>query len=81
MSWIRFNRLGQSQKPPEGDVVRITTNLVQIDAVITDKSGKLITDLKSEELQLLGQPATEDYTFLLHSRRQHRRPAGIEAFR
>jgi hypothetical protein len=38
---------GQGQKPPEGDVVRITTNLVQVDAVITDKSGKLITDLKT----------------------------------
>ena len=41
-----------SRKSPEGDVVRITTNLVQIDAVITDKNGKLITDLKPEELQL-----------------------------
>jgi hypothetical protein len=41
-----------SQKPSDGDVVRITTNLVQVDAVITDKSGKLITDLKPEELQL-----------------------------
>jgi VWFA-related protein len=44
--------LGQ-QQPSEGDVVRITTNLVQIDAVITDKSGKPVTDLKPEELQLL----------------------------
>ena len=43
----------QSQKPSDGDVVRITTNLVQVDAVITDKDGKLITDLKPEELQLL----------------------------
>ncbi len=41
-----------SQQPSDGDVVRITTNLVQFDAVITDKSGKLITDLKPEELQL-----------------------------
>ncbi len=44
---------GQEQKPSDGDVVRITTNLVQVDAVVTDKSGKLITDLKPEELQLL----------------------------
>ena len=41
-----------SQKPSEGDVVRITTNLVQVDAVITDKSGKPITDLRSAALQL-----------------------------
>lgn len=43
---------GQDQKPSDGDVVRITTNLVQIDAVITDKNGNVITDLKPEELQL-----------------------------
>jgi len=41
-----------SQKPAEGDVVRITTNLVQVDAVITDKSGKPVTDFRPEELQL-----------------------------
>src|SRR4026208_882725 len=42
----------QSQKPSDGDVVRITPNLVQVDAVITDKNGKLITDIKPAELQL-----------------------------
>jgi VWFA-related protein len=41
-----------SQNPAEGDVVRITTNLVQMDAVITDKNGNPITDLKPEELRL-----------------------------
>jgi VWFA-related protein len=40
------------QKPPQDDVVRITTNLVQVDTVITDRSGKLVTDFKPEELQL-----------------------------
>lgn len=41
-----------SPKPAQDDVVRITTNLVQVDAVITDKNGKPITDFKPEELQL-----------------------------
>lgn len=40
------------QKPDEADVVRITTNLVQVDAVITDKQGKVVTDLKPEELEI-----------------------------
>jgi VWFA-related protein len=35
------------------DVVRITTNLVQVDAVVTDKSGKPVTDLKPEEIEIL----------------------------
>jgi VWFA-related protein len=34
------------------DVVKITTNLVQIDAVVTDKKGKRVTDLKPEEVEL-----------------------------
>jgi VWFA-related protein len=46
------------QKPESDDVVRITTNLVQVDAVVTDKNGKVVTDLKSEEIKILedGRP-------------------------
>ena len=40
------------QQPESDDVVRITTNLVQVDAVITDKDGKLVTDLKPEEIEI-----------------------------
>src|SRR5437763_13177831 len=48
-------------KPPQidaDDVVRITTNLVQVDAVVTDKDGQLVTDLKPEKVQILedGKP-------------------------
>jgi VWFA-related protein len=42
----------QPQKPEDVDVVRITTNLVQVDAVVTDKNGKVVTDLKSDELEI-----------------------------
>jgi VWFA-related protein len=50
-----------SQKPSrndEDDVVRITTNLVQVDAVITDKNGKPVTDLRADEVEILenGKP-------------------------
>ncbi|HEY0347412.1 MAG TPA: VWA domain-containing protein, partial [Pyrinomonadaceae bacterium] len=41
----------QTQKP-EVDVVRITTNLVQVDAVVTDRNGKVVTDLKPEEVEI-----------------------------
>jgi VWFA-related protein len=51
------NPQGQQQEAPPGkqeesDVVRITTNLVQVDAVVTDKSGKPVTDLKPQEIQI-----------------------------
>src|SRR5436305_11413915 len=39
-------------KPEDVDVVRITTNLVQVDAVVTDSKGKLVTDLKPEEIEI-----------------------------
>jgi VWFA-related protein len=42
----------QPEKPDEDDVVRITTNLVQVDAVVTDKNGKIVTDLKADEVQI-----------------------------
>jgi VWFA-related protein len=42
-----------SQQPPktdDDDVVKITTSLVQVDAVVSDKNGRQITDLRPEEL-------------------------------
>ncbi|MEO8435778.1 MAG: VWA domain-containing protein [Pyrinomonadaceae bacterium] len=55
---------GQRSAPPpppqDDEVVRITTKLVQVDAVVTDGKGKLVTDLKPEELQISedGKPQT-----------------------
>jgi VWFA-related protein len=39
-------------------VVRITTNLVQVDAVVTDKGGRQVIDLKPEDFEILedGKP-------------------------
>jgi VWFA-related protein len=48
----------QPGKQNEDEVVRITTNLVQVDPVITDRNGKIVTDLQPEEVQILedGRP-------------------------
>ena len=45
-------------KPADDDVVRITTNLVQVDPVITDSKGKPVTDLRADEVQIFedGKP-------------------------
>jgi VWFA-related protein len=42
----------QVQPADEEDVVRITTNLIQIDAVVVDKNGKPITDLSAEDFEI-----------------------------
>src|SRR5215207_11116362 len=36
----------------DDDVVRITTNLVQFDAVVTDKQGRHVADLRPEEFEV-----------------------------
>ncbi len=40
-----------AQKPADDDVVRITTNLVQIDAIVT-KNGKHVANLKAEDFEI-----------------------------
>jgi VWFA-related protein len=37
----------------QGDVVRVTTNLVQLDVVVTDKEGKHVTDLRPEDFEIV----------------------------
>jgi VWFA-related protein len=48
--------LAQQSSPtppvPEDQVVKISTNLIQIDATVTDKAGKVVTDLKPEEFEV-----------------------------
>src|SRR5690242_16039825 len=44
---------GAPSKEGEDSVVRITTNLVQVDVLVTDKAGKQVTDLKPEDFEVL----------------------------
>jgi VWFA-related protein len=48
----------QQEKPADDEVVRITTNLVQVDVTVTDKKGQPVTDLRPEEVEILedGKP-------------------------
>ncbi|MBD0373627.1 MAG: VWA domain-containing protein [Pyrinomonadaceae bacterium] len=51
----------QGVQPADEDaVVRITTNLIQVDAVVTDSKGRIVTSLKPEDFELLvnGKPQT-----------------------
>src|SRR6266498_1397865 len=42
-----------SQKTPAEDVLRVTTNLVQLDVVVTDKEGNHVTDLHPEDFEIV----------------------------
>ncbi|MBV9923398.1 MAG: VWA domain-containing protein [Acidobacteria bacterium] len=52
----------QTVENDEDDVVRITSNLVQFDAVVTDKKGNQVTDLKPEEFQILADNKPQQIT-------------------
>ncbi len=43
----------KSEPPAPEEVVRISTRLIQIDAVAVDKDGKQVTDLKTEDFKIL----------------------------
>lgn len=47
----------------DGDVIRINTNVVQVDASVVDKNGKIVTDLKAEDFEITeeGKPVTLRY--------------------
>ncbi len=69
-----------SQKPTppdDDDVVRITTNLVQVDAVITDKNGKPVTDLRPEEVEILENGKSQKITSFSYVSLESGDPAGL----
>src|SRR5882724_4659413 len=47
----------------QDDVIRVRTNLVQVDAVVTDKDGHHVTDLSASDFEILenGQVRRADY--------------------
>src|SRR5215207_7960834 len=46
----------------EDDVVRITSNLVQFDAVVTDKQGRHVADLRPEEFEVFVEGKRQEIT-------------------
>ena len=54
------------QKPGQEseDVIRITTNLVQTDVVVTDKNDQPVTDLKLSDFELFDNGKKQDIKFL-----------------
>src|SRR5258706_171281 len=56
------------QKPPQEiapeDIIRVTTQLVQTDVVVTDKNDKIVKDLKLEDFELYDNGKKQDLKFL-----------------
>jgi VWFA-related protein len=61
----------------ENDVVKITTTLVQLDVTVTDKKGRVITDIRPDEIEIYENGQKQDishFTFIS----KPRTPAGPE---
>src|SRR5687767_1805410 len=52
-------------QPQSDDVVQITTNLVQIDAVVT-KKGKPVKDLKAEDFEIFEDGRRQEITSFVY---------------
>lgn len=48
--------------PDEADVVKITTTLIQVDVTVTDKKGKVVTDLRPDEIQIFENGKKQEIT-------------------
>jgi VWFA-related protein len=48
--------------PDDTDVVRITSNLVQFDAVVTDKQGRRVADLRPEDFEVYVDGRAQEIT-------------------
>lgn len=58
----RPNPASQTTPTPttqDDDVVRITTNLIQLDVTVTDKDGNLVPDLKADDFEILENNKTQ----------------------
>ncbi len=53
-----------SPTPPENenDVVKISTTLIQVDVTVTDKNGKIVTDLKPQDFEIFENGKKQDIT-------------------
>jgi len=52
--FAQIQRPAATPTPPadDSDVVKITTSLIQVDVTVTDSRGKIITDLRRDELEI-----------------------------
>ncbi|MEQ1645495.1 MAG: VWA domain-containing protein, partial [Pyrinomonadaceae bacterium] len=61
--FILFALSTHAQEPtrtPSSDVVKISTNLIQLDVTVTDKKGKIITDLRRDEIEIFENGKKQD---------------------
>lgn len=79
---------GQDAKPQrtptpatDNDVVKITTNLIQVDVTVTDSKGKVVTDLKPEEIEIYENGEKQkitNFSFISSSKTLIEKPKAVD---
>ena len=67
--------------PVDDDVVKISTNLIQIDVTVTDKKGKVVTDLKPDEIEIYENGQKQkitNFSFVSSIRERVEKPAEVD---
>ena len=59
---VVFSQIPTVSPTPDTDVVKITTTLIQLDVTVTDKNGKIITDLKPEDFEVFENDKKQNIT-------------------
>lgn len=85
--FFAFNAFSQNPQPTatpnaaDDEVVKISTSLIQIDVTVTDRNGKIVTDLKPEEVEIYENGKKQDisnFTFISNIRERTEKPAPTE---
>lgn len=66
------------QPADDEDVVKISTSLIQVDVTVTDKNGKVISDLKPEEMEIYENGKKQDisnFSFISNIKKTAETPA------
>src|SRR5918993_1883106 len=51
------------RQAPQEEVVRVTTNLVQVDVIVTDKDGRRVADLRPEDFEIVEGGKRQQITY------------------
>ena len=70
-----------SKQTDQDDVVRVKTELVQLRAVVTDKSGQLVDNLKAEDFEVLENSRPQSIGFFSLERIQNRSSSPVKSDR
>lgn len=67
--------------PPDSDVVKISTNLIQVDVTVTDSKGKIVSDLTADEIEIYENGEKQkisNFSFVSSSRERSSKPETVD---